>query len=717
MSEQMTSRVPRPYETNRVVSSLLRTLVSKRTPTREDLDTVLCITIQKVVEALRAEAITLYLVDADKTIHFAYVYYSNSLYLGDADLQAEYEAKAARLKRVTLQPGQGIVGRVISAAKGYITPDAKGDPDFHWGIDDYVGFHTLAMITVPLKSKDVIGAIQVINRRQDSGHGSFTEEDLALVQEVADYSTRIIEKVNNPDLPFSDVEMATYISRLTNTEFMELDEEFELDEKLLALVGVEALKRYHILPLKKTSTSGVKVAMVNPLDLQLKDGFEIETKLTIDEVAVAPESQIRAVIQEFVGEEERIGGVADAVLEKYGETTETIEVDDDASEDSEPIVKLANTIIEDAYSRAASDIHIEPFESETLVRYRVDGVLEEKLCLPPKAVRALVSRLKIMASLDIAERRLPQDGRIRFKDFTRTGIDIDLRVSTGPMAFGEKVVMRILDKSATSVGLEVLGLSPENLTTYREAIRQPFGMILHVGPTGSGKTTTLYSALTEINSPTINIQTAEDPIEYSLKGINQMQMRADIGLTFATALRCFLRQDPDVIMVGEIRDRETAEIGIQAALTGHLLFSTLHTNNAAGTVTRLLDMGIEPFLVSGSLLLVCAQRLMRKLCKCKIPYEPSADEAAPYGLEGMTLFKPRGCKLCNGTGYKGRTGTHELLGINEEIRHLINERAPSDVIAKAGVRGGMIPISQDSLNKVKQGITSLEEALRVVRMD
>jgi type IV pilus assembly protein PilB len=397
-----------------------------------------------------------------------------------------------------------------------------------------------------------------------------------------------------------------------------------------------------------------------------------------------------------------------------------VQLEEDVDEESTPIVQLANRIIEDAYTRGASDIHIEPFEKEVLVRYRVDGICRVALKLPPNSVKALISRLKIMAGLNIAERRLPQDGRIRFKEFTRTGIDIDLRVATGPMVFGEKIVMRILDKSNTSVSLDMMGFSDYNLKIYEKLIDSPYGMILHVGPTGSGKTTTLYAALNHINDPEINIQTAEDPVEYMLFGVNQMQMRREIGLTFAAALRCYLRQYPDVILVGEIRDLETAEIAIEASLTGHLLFSTLHTNDAAGTVTRFLDMGIQPFLVSSSLLLVCAQRLLRRLCKkCKEEFQPADEELAMFeGMtDGATFFRPKGCEACNNTGYKGRTGTHEILTMNDAIKELVLKSSSSEAIREAAIANGMITIYKDSLAKVAAGITSIEEVGRAVRAE
>ncbi|HLP25515.1 MAG TPA: GspE/PulE family protein, partial [Acidobacteriota bacterium] len=393
-------------------------------------------------------------------------------------------------------------------------------------------------------------------------------------------------------------------------------------------------------------------------------------------------------------------------------------------EDSAPIIQLANRIIEDAYFSGTSDIHIEPQEKDLVVRYRIDGLTQEKLRLPAKVAGALVARLKIMCNLDIAERRLPQDGRIVFKQFNKKGVDIDLRVSTAPLNHGEGVVMRILDKQKSTLPLPALGFTEENLAKYRECIRQPYGMILHCGPTGSGKSMTLYSALNEINTPDIVIRTAEDPIEYTLPGINQMQMHRQIGLTFAAALRAFLRQDPDIILVGEIRDKETANIAVEAALTGHLLISTLHTNDAPSTVARLTDMGIESFMVSSSLVCVCAQRLMRRVCKtCRVAYEPEGRERdileRAIGWTGGHIFKanPKGCPKCGGTGYKGRVGIHELMVTNEELIEGINKELETAELKKIAMRGGMKTLHQDSCIKVKEGLTTLAEALSTVPQD
>ena len=407
---------------------------------------------------------------------------------------------------------------------------------------------------------------------------------------------------------------------------------------------------------------------------------------------------------------------------EYGNVLQVTE-DDLVNEESGPIIQLANRVIEDTYFAGASDIHVEPQENEIIVRYRIDGLCQEKLRLPAKVAPALVARLKIMCNLDISERRLPQDGRIIFKQFTKKSLDLDLRVSTAPLNHGEGVVMRILDKQKATLPLPALGFSEANLARYREIIRQPYGMILHCGPTGSGKSMTLYSALNEINSPEIVIRTAEDPIEYTLAGINQMQMHRQIGLTFATALRSFLRQDPDIILVGEIRDKETADISVEAALTGHLLLSTLHTNDAPSTIARLTDMEIEPFMISSSLLCVCSQRLGRRVCKtCRMPYTPVSREKEiiekAIGWSGQ-IYKhnARGCSKYNNTGYKGRIGIHELMVTNDELIEGINKKTETSELKRIAMRGGMKTLHQDSMIKVKEGLTTMEEALTTVPAD
>ncbi len=395
-----------------------------------------------------------------------------------------------------------------------------------------------------------------------------------------------------------------------------------------------------------------------------------------------------------------------------------------ADEKSGPVIRLVNQLIENAHAMGASDIHVEPWESEVVVRYRIDGNMRVVNRFPQaRLIHPLVSRIKIMAQLDIVERRLPQDGRIAFKKHSPKGLDVDLRVATAPMHHGEKVVMRILDKKKAVMPLSELGFSARHLNVYYEKIGTPCGMILHVGPTGSGKSMTLYAALNEIRRPDLNIQTAEDPIEYTLPGVNQMQVNRDIGLTFQRALRSYLRQDPDVILVGEIRDRETADIAVEAALTGHMLLSTLHTNDATSTIVRLVEMGIEPFMVSSSLVLVCAQRLLRRLCReCREAYEPDARERLLVGVDPgtpLTLHRARGCARCNEIGYRGRIGTHEICVPDDAMRRVIATRgATAEGLKRMAVETcGMTTLYWDAMEKVRVGICSLDDVLTEVRRD
>jgi type IV pilus assembly protein PilB len=494
------------------------------------------------------------------------------------------------------------------------------------------------------------------------------------------------------------------------------------------------IRREGVFPCNRLGPNTVSVLMVNPLDFAKRESFSQTTELSIEEVRVISATFFETLLKKYFKEAKQksaddvnIGAVAEVITAAYSieeVANNAIASGDVESEDSAPIIQLVNRIIEDAYVQGASDIHVEPMEKDMIIRYRIDGLCQEKLRLPKQVSNGLVTRLKIMCNLDISERRLPQDGRIVFKKYTKKNIDIDLRVATGPMNHGEKVVMRILDKTKSTLPLPALGFSDENLAKYRECIRQPYGMILHCGPTGSGKSMTLYSALGEVNTPDVNIQTAEDPIEYTLAGINQMQMSRAIGLTFERALRCYLRMDPDIILVGEIRDKETAQIACEAALTGHLLVSTLHTNDAPSTVSRMGEMGIEPFNISASLVCVCAQRLLRRVCKtCKVSYEPVGreQEIIAKALDGWTgsIFKanPAGCPTCGGTGYKGRVGIHELMTNSEELTEGINKEVEVAQLKRIAMKNGMKTLHQDSMLKVKMGLTTVEEALSNVPPD
>ena len=497
---------------------------------------------------------------------------------------------------------------------------------------------------------------------------------------------------------------------------------YKLHNATFERVDLEFCQKNNILPVGQVGNMFL-VAFSNPFDTTVATKIQEKTGLRVIRL-LGRDQDIREKLKKDQSREDvRFSDVVDQLGAEFTETEVDIKDEDLESEESAPIIQLANRIIEDAFFVGASDIHIEPREKELVVRYRVDGLTQEKLRLPIKVMGALVARLKIMCNLDIAERRLPQDGRIIFKQFTKKNVDIDLRVSTAPLNHGEGIVMRILDKQKSTLPLTSLGFSEANLIRYRDCIKQPYGMILHCGPTGSGKSMTLYSALGEVNTIDVVIRTAEDPIEYTLPGINQMQMHRQIGLTFATALRSFLRQDPDIILVGEIRDKETANIAVEAALTGHLLISTLHTNDAPSTVARLTDMGIEPFMISSSLVCVCAQRLMRRICKsCRQAYLPEGREKEVLQKsigwsEQIYKASPKGCPKCNNTGYRGRIGIHELMVTNDELIEGINREVETAELKKMAMRGGMKTLHQDSMLKVKEGVSTMAEALSIVPQD
>ncbi|GIW72274.1 MAG: hypothetical protein KatS3mg102_1816 [Planctomycetota bacterium] len=714
---------------DQAIGGLVRTLLNRREVSPEDLESLLRITTGKIVEAIGAEAVTIFFAEPDG-IHFGHVAYSRSLYRGDPALEKKLRANADKLKRTVLPPGTGIVGRVIAENRSHMTRDASREKEHFAELERETGFPVRSMITVPIGHDGrVYGAIQVINKHPASGERFFSERDLALAEEVAHYSARALYMARNPGHVWPPEDVARYVARLARCEYMSL-EEVELDPELLKLVGEQTLRKYRLVPVRKLGPRAVQVATDNPLDLHRRDGFQFATDLQIESMVVAPSTHIDQAIERVFrrvargrAEELRREFLAQVRERQQRATGERVRLGGEAREDSAPVIKLVHRLIEDAYARRASDIHIEPFEDEVQVRYRIDGVLHEEMRLDPEAARPLTARLKIMARLDISEQRLPQDGRIRFREFVPEGPDIELRVATAPMIWGEKTVMRILDRQAGIVPLEQLGYSEHNFARYTRCLEAPYGMVLHCGPTGSGKTTSLYAALAYCNTPDLNIQTAEDPVEYTLKGVNQLQVHPKIGLTFARALRSYLRQDPDIILVGEIRDLETAQIAIEAALTGHQVFSTLHTNDAASTITRLVEMGVEPFLITGAVLGICAQRLVRRLCpRCRLVHEPSEAERELLGLEPgerAELFaaNPDGCPHCNRTGYKGRMGVHEVLVLNEAVRAVAARRgASSSEIHEAAVReAGLVPLFEDAMEKVRQGHTDLAEALRNVR--
>lgn len=506
-------------------------------------------------------------------------------------------------------------------------------------------------------------------------------------------------------------DIASVVALQNDVPYVSL-ETYPIDDAASSLITPEIARRYSALPIG-FDNGKLLVAMMYPKDIIAIDDLRIHTGYDFRPVVCA-DGELAAAIERF----SRTSASVEQAAEEEVEMEEVAPEVDDASE--KPAVHLANLIFSQAVRAGTSDIHIEPQEKSMRVRFRIDGVLHDAMQPPKKLHASLVSRIKVMANMDIAERRVPQDGRISLKIEDKT---VDVRVATLPTAYGEKVTMRLLNRSSRLITLEELGFPLLELEKYRRIVHMPYGFILVTGPTGSGKSTTLYATLSAINSVEKNIITVEDPIEYRLDGLNQVQVNVRAGLTFANGLRSILRSDPDIIMIGEIRDEETARIAVESALTGHLVFSTLHTNDAAGAITRLDDMGIETFLTASSLAGVVAQRLARILClHCKEAYEISRDELLSNipdfpldeGEEKLTLYRPKGCFRCSNTGYKGRVGVYELLLVNEEIRQLTLHHASSSEINDAAVSAGMITLRQDGLRKVKQGITSVEEIMRVI---
>ena len=544
-------------------------------------------------------------------------------------------------------------------------------------------------------------------------------------------------------------------------------ETFQIESSVLETIPIQTAKKYTVIPISRVGGT-LTLAMADPSDIFAIEDIKFMTNFNIEPVVASERAILIAIDQQYQKKSKKRTTVAapeqdrqlssidykdfsikeddlddasvddrieaptvdindfEAMVKGAIDQIEVVEEDDDETvnpleAENAPVIKLVNGILLNAVKKKVSDIHIEPYEKAYRVRYRLDGSLHQVMGLPLSLKNAITSRIKIMSQLDIAERRLPQDGRIKLKIGKRK--DMDYRVSVLPTLFGEKIVMRLLDKSNLQLDMTKLGFESESLERFREAIQSPFGMVLVTGPTGSGKTTTLYSALSSLNTPDINIMTAEDPVEFNLMGINQVQMHDDIGLNFAAALRSFLRQDPDVILVGEIRDFETAEIGIKAALTGHLVLSTLHTNDAPSTISRLINMGVEPFLVSSSVLLIVAQRLLRRLCDCKqakkvpdeIPYDVLV--RAGYAEEEVQdikqLWAPKGCPKCNNSGYKGRVALYEVMKMTANLREMVLQGASTDELRSKAEEDGMLTLRRSGLTKARDGMTSLEEVLKV----
>ena len=532
----------------------------------------------------------------------------------------------------------------------------------------------------------------------------------------------------------------------------------EINPNVIKLIPSSISKKYFIIPINRVGPK-LTLAMADPSNIVVIDEIKFMTGFNVEPV-VASEAEIIDAIKKYYGGGGSVAGLGsisfqpsdfeledgkitasgdgiminddvvdiddfDKLVHGAVDNVEVIEAQQISMEDSfemeGPIIKIVNGILIKAIKVGASDIHFEPYERTFRVRYRIDGVLWRDMSLPIQIKNAMTSRLKIMGRLDIAEKRLPQDGRIKLR--LGKGREMDFRVSTIPILFGEKVVLRLLDKSSLQLDMTKLGFEESSLADLKAAIHKPVGMILVTGPTGSGKTTTLYSALSELNKETSNIITAEDPIEYNFMGINQVQMHEEIGLTFASSLRAFLRQDPDIIMVGEIRDFETAQIAVQAALTGHLVLSTVHTNDAPGTITRLIDMGVEPFLISSAVILILAQRLVRKICMdCREPVKVHPQLLIDLGIppdevKSFQVYKGKGCPICNYSGYKGRIGLYEVMPMKEEVKELVLSRASTSEVKKEAIRLGMKTLRQSGIMKIKEGVTSIEEILRSTMED
>ena len=502
-----------------------------------------------------------------------------------------------------------------------------------------------------------------------------------------------------------------YLGKVYNLPVVDL-ETVDISTDCIDLIPADVANKFQVLPIQRQGRV-LTVAMANPSNIFAIDDIKFITSLDVQPV-VCGELAVKKAIDNFYATTDSLA----AIMEGIEDDIELVDDDDDDDDDlagqegqNAPVVKLVNTLLAEAVRLGASDIHIEPYEKQLRVRYRIDGVLEEVMEPPVKLKNAIVSRLKIMSELDIAERRIPQDGRIKIKVGVKK---IDLRVSTLPCIFGEKVVMRILDKSNLQLDLANFGMEEKAIRDIYKGIASPWGMVLVTGPTGSGKTTTLYSCLSKLNSADRNIMTAEDPVEYNLDGINQVQVRDEVGLTFAAALRAFLRQDPNIVMVGEIRDLETGGIATKAALTGHLVLSTLHTNDAPSTINRMVDMGIEPFLVASSTILIMAQRLVRRICdNCKVEDKVPEDALTEVGLPaGTTVYHGSGCERCGGTGYKGRQGLYEVMPITTAIRDMILDRSPTDELRNKAQEQGMLTLREDGLVKIQKGVTTVEEVLR-----
>ena len=642
--------------------------------------------------------------------------------LGDTELQE----LSNRLRERVYPPNTAIVREGASGGSMFIIKNGKVDVrkrEPTTGID---------LTIASLDSGTCFGEMALLTGNPRTATVMATQATSVFVLEKKDFESLLRE---HPSISMSLNKIVAERIEVMNAQKgmgMKSLANIKIDSEVLSLIPKSLITRYKVLPIAY-SNSTLTLAMVNPNDLPAMDEVRKFIKgLAIEQVLIADEDLKRFMEKaypEIMKKEEEVSGISvDTILESMDSLQSDILKDVEFEEGKEeeigvadleteaqgaPIVRLTNSIIGMALRKGASDIHIEPMERGCRVRYRVDGVLTEEMMLPRKVILPLISRIKIISRLDITERRLPQDGRITMKVGKRS---VDFRVSSVPTKFGEKICTRILDKSNTAMGLEKIVTHLPTLEVVREMIKKPYGIIFVTGPTGSGKSTTLYSALAEKNEIDVNISTVEDPIEYDLAGINQVQVNPDIGLDFARVLRAFLRQDPDIILVGETRDKETAKIAVEAALTGHLVFTTLHANDAPSTFMRLNEMGIEPFLISTSIIGVIAQRLVRRICpNCKEQYLPDNVIAKYLGTpEGMALYRGKGCDNCNMTGYKGRVGVYETLMVSESVRHLIAEGAETNTIRQEAIKSGMVTLKDYCLLLLEGGLTTVDEVLRTV---
>ncbi len=727
---------PLAEEQRPLVGPLLRTLLAQHHLTSEDLHTVLAGTLGKLARALRAQGVFLLLFDAElEEIRFL------AAHLQAAQRDRDLAARQSEVEGAPVPAGElGFVADPAWRQQPMVLAHVAADlpPPLVLARLLSEPLRTVALVPIALDAR--LSALLV--GANDADPGGFSRADLARLVEVGRVMGDAIRLALGLRGPLTEEEWARCAATLTGCRFDRLEapcpcgcgrcsDGSKVDDTLLTELGRPVLERFEVFPLARLGDKELRAAVADPLDWSRLGDFEAVTGYRIAEKVVVPRGNLRLQLQRAFPQPDAWGGelqpgdvglLADDLSQLYSGEPGHARAGEQVNEHSPPIVRLANRLIEEASAQGASDVHLEVCEEGLVVRYRIDGLLRDRIRLPRATANPLIARLKIMSELDIAEHRLPQDGRIPFAKFN-PAVDIDLRVSVVPMLRGEGVVLRLLDSHRAAMPLDHLGFSPENLRTYRRVIHTPYGMILHCGPTGSGKSMSLYAALNEINDRKWKVLTAEDPVEYTLPGINQLQVRPGIGLTFAAALRSFLRHDPDIILLGEIRDPETAHIAVEASLTGHLLLSTLHTNDAASAIPRLVRLGIEPFMVASTVVCVCAQRLVRRLCLlCRRERVATASEVA-YLMQGRSegdpekLYGPGGCDACHHAGYRGRTGLHELMVLGSRLRQLIGEGGNSEEIKATARKHGMRTLFQDAMHKVRAGITSMDEALRVTTPD